>query len=163
MGSEEDTWHLEMELLRLPSSGGTVAQMQKLATRIAAGCDGVPQHVRELGHLPTSTHRKRDLHRWVFKQEWRKLMPDPYNFAIPYTPDGIQETTAEHAAFLPHERFASLSGYPELSAELLVGQSGNLTNSWQKTADTSWYQRHPLPELHLYPSLCVCADRSSRG
>ena len=95
----EDKWDLEMELLCLPATGGTCAQMQKLASRIAAACGDVPTHVRELAHLPTGTTHERDLHRWVDKQPWRSLLPDAYNFPIPYTPDGIRETLAEHYVF----------------------------------------------------------------
>ena len=151
----EDKWDLEMELLCLPATGGTCAQMQRLSSRIAAACDDVPAHVRELANLPTGPHRERDLHRWVKKKPWRSLLPDAYNFPIPYTPDGIRETLAEHSAFLPHELMASLSLVPELFEELLIGPPDTLASFWQKTAETRWYQQHPLPELHRDPALCV--------
>ncbi len=129
--------------------------MQRLSSRIAAACDDVPAHVRELANLPNTTNRERDLHRWVGRQPWRSLLPDAYNFPIPYTPDGIRETLAEHSAFLPHELMASLSLVPELFEELLIGPPDTLASFWQKTAETRWYQQHPLPELHRDPGVCV--------
>ncbi len=78
-----------------------------------------------------------------------------YKRKIPDRPEGVRETLAEHSAFLPHELFASLSLIPELFEELLIGPPGTLTSFWQKTAETRWYQQHPLPELHRDPGLCV--------
>lgn len=148
-------WDLEMELLCVPATGGSVRQMQKIASKIANACEEVPQHVSELANLPNDSHRERALHRWVNRQPWRALLPEPYLFEIPYTADGIRVTTKEHAAFLPHEMFSSLSCVPELFEELLIGPPGALENFWDKTSSTEWFQRHPVQELRHSPRLVV--------
>jgi len=76
---DADAWDLEMELLCLPASGSSVAQLQRLASKIANCCkDAVPDHVRELASLSGGSNLERDLHRWVSRQRWRELLPDPY-------------------------------------------------------------------------------------
>ena len=91
-----DAWDLEMELLLLPAQGGSVRKMQKLSQGIARVCgDDVPVHIRDLAALRDSSHRERDLHRWVSRQVWRDLLPDVYEFDLPYTPDQINEEFAE--------------------------------------------------------------------
>ncbi len=144
-----------MELLCLPASGSSVRQLQVLSSKITNACSNVPNHVRELAALPADSHRERALHRWAHRQPWRGLLPAEYPFEIPYTPDGVRETTSEHFAFLPHELFAKLSECPELLAELLTGPPGNLDAFWRSTAETQWCQRHPLPEIHTNPGRCV--------
>ena len=148
-------WDLELELLCLPACGGSVHQTQKLAARIASACAAVPEHVVELANLSKGSSRERDLHRWVKKQPWRQLLPPKYEFALPYTPDGLQELEIQHGALLPHETFSALSRFPELFEDLLTGPDGNLQRFWANTSSTRWFQKHPLPELHSDPSLCV--------
>ena len=152
-----DAWDLEMELLCLPALGGSVEQSQRLAARIANACTSVPAHVVDLSNLSCNGNRnvERDLHRWVSKQPWRKLLPPKYSFRLPFTPDGMQETEVNHAALLPHEAFSTLSEFPELFKDLLTGPDGNLQRFWDNTANTRWFQKHPLPELHASPQLCV--------
>ena len=104
-----EAWDLEMELLCLPSTGGSVHVMQRLASKISASCRDTPAHVVELAKLANNSHRERDLHRWVDRQPWRRLLPAVYEFALPYTEDGVHEHQVLHAAFLPHEFLASLS------------------------------------------------------
>ena len=65
-----EAWDLEMELLCLPASGGSVRKLALLSRRIAAACNDVPQHVRELGAIKDDSHRERNLHRWVCRQPW---------------------------------------------------------------------------------------------
>ena len=111
-GSMDDAWDLEMELLCLPATGGSVRKMQRLAERIANACNDVPPHVHELGQIAQDSHRERDLVRWVRRQPWRRLLPEPFEFKLPYSPDGLKEDAITHAALLPHETFSSLSAYP---------------------------------------------------
>lgn len=151
----DSAWDLEMELLCLPATGGSVRQMQKLADRIAKACGGVPAHVRELAALPNNSHRERDLHRWVHKQSWREVLPEVYSFGLPYTEDGLNEQSVEHCAFLPHELMSSLSNFPELFEMLLTGPAGTLESFWQNVAETAWYQQHPVPTLHDSPARCI--------
>jgi len=75
---------------------------------------------------------------------------------MPYTADGLTETIVRHCCFLPHELFACLSAYPELFSELLSGPAGTLEQFWEHTAETEWFQRHPLQhEIEASPQLCV--------
>lgn len=149
---DDDDWDLEMELLCLPATGGSVRQMQRLAARISAACTGVPPHVVELGKLPCDSHRERDMHRWANRQAWRDLLPKPYTFKMPHTPNMMRETEVDYFALLPHEVFANLSKYPELLNELLLGKPGDLEKFWHETAKTTWFQRHPLEDLKANPN-----------
>lgn len=149
-------WDLEMELLCLPSSGGSVRQMQRLAARISQSCTDVPQHVVELGNLPAASHRERSMHRWVQKQPWRKLLPEPYTFGLPYTSNHIDETAAEQSVLLPHETFATVAQDQGLFEMLFKGPPGALEHFWERTSTTTWFQRHPLlAELSAQPGLCI--------
>ena len=150
----DEAWDLEMELLCLPATGGSVRKMQQVSQRISAACTGVPDHIRELAALPDNSHRERDLHRWVRRQPWRALLPELYEFEIPVTYDGLEETTGVHAALLPHETFASLGKYPELFKELLCGPDGNLQNFWHQSTGR-WRTHHPIPEVHSAPGQCI--------
>ena len=150
----DEAWDLEMELLCLPATGGSVRKMQQVSQRISAACTGVPDHIRELAALPDNSHRERDLHRWVRRQPWMALLPELYEFEIPVTYDGLEETTGVHAALLPHETFASLGKYPELFKELLCGPDGNLQDFWQKSTGR-WRTHHPIPEVHSAPGQCI--------
>ena len=152
---DDAAWDLEMELLCLPASGGSVRSMQRLAERVCGACDNVPQHVRELGSLPASSHRERDMHRWVSKQAWRRVLPSAYEFLIPFTPDQIKKTTIRHYALLPHEVFESLSGFPELFELLLTGPPGALSEFWRHSSRTLWHQRHPIDAVRSQPAKCV--------
>eukprot|EP00959_Pyramimonas_sp_CCMP1952_P391612 8206609-Pyramimonas_sp.AAC.1 len=67
----QEAWDLEVELLSLTAQGGSVRKMQQLSQKIVAGCEGAPAHVKELAKLPDTSHRERELHRWVRKQPWR--------------------------------------------------------------------------------------------
>ena len=154
-GSMDDAWDLEMELLCLPATGGSVRKMQRLAERIANACNDVPPHVHELGQIAQDSHRERDLVRWVRRQPWRRLLPEPFEFKLPYSPDGLKEDAITHAALLPHETFSSLSAYPELFQELMTGPRGNSQAFWQGTSSTDWYKKHPMPELHAAPHKAV--------
>ena len=109
----------------------------------------------ELGGIAPGTHRERDLHRWVGRQAWRELLPSSYEFLLPYTPDQLLATEVIHAALLPHEMFSALSRTPELFQELMTGPVGYLQSFWDETSSTRWFDRHPLPELHAAPHLCV--------
>ena len=151
----DEAWDLEMELLCLPASGGSVRTMQRLAERVAGACGDVPQHVRELGNISCDSHRERDMHRWVSRQPWRRLLPDHYEFSIPFTPDQIDETTQQHFVFLPHEVFGSLGRHPEIFELLITGQPGKLDEFWNKTSHTMWYQRHPIDAVRREPARCV--------
>ena len=153
--SMDDAWDLEMELLCLPATGGSVKSTQRLSSRISKACVGTPRHVMELGQLTTGSHRERQLCRWVRRQPWRQLLPEAYEFKLPYSPDQLIEDEVTHAAFLPHETFSSLSEYPELFEELMTGPRGHLEAFWEGTSSTSWYKKHPVPELHAAPHLAV--------
>ena len=85
----DETWDLEMELLCLPATGSSVAQLQRLSSKIASSCTDVPSHVKELGNISPGCHRERDLHRWVRKQPWRQLLPLAYESSLPYRPDQL--------------------------------------------------------------------------
>ena len=151
----DDAWDLEMELLCLPANGSSVSQLQRLSSKIASSCNDVPLHVKELGNISPGSNRERDLHRWVHRQPWRRLLPSTYEFSLPHTPDQLRETERLHAALLPHEVFSTLSMYGELFQELLTGPVGELQSFWDATSDTPWFAKHPLPELHAAPHLCV--------
>jgi len=153
----DDAFDLEMELLCLPASGSSVRQMHRLCEKIAKACGHVPQHIEELANLPADSHRERDLHRWVKRQPWRAVAPEAYEFELPYTADGIWETTVLHSAFLPHEFLSNLFNFPELFDELLCGEPGSLTSFWEHTAamDPEWYARHPVQALHDDPGICI--------
>ena len=101
-------------------------------------------------------NRERDLHYWVKRQPWRALLPDIYEFDVAYTSDGLYETTASHAAFLPHETIASLSEFPELFEELLAGPPNNLSEFWGHMSESAWLERHPLaPSIRAAPELML--------
>ena len=153
----DDAFDLEMELLCWPATGGSCQKMHKLCERISKACTGVPAHIRELSQLPNTTHRERDLHRWVKRQPWRKLLPDAYEFDIPYTADGILEALAVHSVFLPHETLSHIYREPELLEDLLCGPEGCLDTFWENTAasDPEWRSKHPVAELHTQPSTCI--------
>lgn len=153
----DDAFDLEMELLCLPATGSSCQQLHRLADRIAKACTGVPDHVRELAKLPADSHRERDLHRWVNRQPWRAVVPESYEFDLPYTADGIWESTVHHCAFLPHEFLSSLSKSPDLFEELLCGPPGSLDWFWANTAatDPEWHSKHPVPALHTDPGTCI--------
>ena len=108
-------WDLQAELLCLPATGGSVRQMQRLSHLILNACTDVPRHVEELARIGSDHNRERNLHRWANRQAWRALLPDPYEFTLPLTTDGIHEHEGQHACLLPHETFASLFTFPELS------------------------------------------------
>jgi len=158
----EPGWDLEMRLLCMPSTGGSVSEMQGLANDILQCCDNVPQHVKEIAALGGGSHTERNLHRWVAHQPWRALLPQAYDFEIAVTLDGgVHETTVEHSAFLPHEMVASLSECTELVSVLFAGRKntedtpGALEEYWSKVAHTKWMQSHPLlGEIQRQPNLC---------
>lgn len=65
----DEAWDLEMELLGMIGTGhATVSKMARLCRRIDNACVNVPIHVQELARLPNTSHRERDLHRWVDRQ-----------------------------------------------------------------------------------------------
>ena len=151
----QEKWGLELELLSLIGTGNaSIAKTTDLARRIAAACDNVPQHVRELAMLPNDSHRERDLHRWVGRQVWRDILPQPYDFDIPITRDGIHEEPGVHSALLPHESFHTLHQYRELFDHMMIGDVGTAP-FWQGIANTAWYQNHPLEQVRSDPEHCV--------
>ena len=155
--SDDDfEWDLEMELLCLPASGGSVRQMQRLAARIAKGCGQVPAHVVQLGNLSADSHRERDMHRWATRQAWRKLLPAPFEVDLPFTANQIDESVATHAMLLPHEAFARIAEHPDLCQVLFTGAPGTLEDFWNKSAGCEWFERHPLhDEICRNPTLFV--------
>ncbi len=61
-----------------------------------------------------------NLHRWVDRQSWRRLLPSLYKFPMPK----VAGCKSEHFVLLPHDVSATLhSVAPELFAELLAGSS----------------------------------------
>ena len=155
---DDHEWDLEMELLTLPASGGSVRQTQRLASRIARGCGQVPPRALELGKLPNDSHRERAMHRWASKQAWRRLLPTPFEFGLPRASNQIDEAIVPHSALLPHETFASLAVHTDLFNELLRGPPGQLENFWAKSAESLWFQQHPLrDEISHRPQLCIPA------
>ena len=98
-----EAFALELELLDMTTIGaGNVAKMQRICRRVTEACEGVPQHIKELGQLPESSHRERDLHRWVSRQVWRRVLPELYDFNITVTPDGVHQDTRVHSLSLIH-------------------------------------------------------------
>ncbi len=155
---DDHEWDLEMELLTLPASGGSVRQTQRLASRIARGCGQAPPPALELGKLPNDSHRERAMHRWASKQAWRRLLPTPFEFGLPRASNQIDEAIVPHSALLPHETFASLAVHTDLFNELLRGPPGQLENFWAKSAESLWFQQHPLrDEISHRPQLCIPA------
>jgi len=154
MIDSDDDWGLEMELLCLPSSGGSVRQMQTIAARIAKSCSQAPPRVVELGGLSADSHRERDLHRWASKQAWRKLLPEPFVVDLPWTSNQIDEDTAPQSVLLPHEVFANIASFPDLFDVLFKGVPGALQTFWENAS--WWCERHPLyEELRATPELCI--------
>ena len=88
---DAEAWDLELELLLMPTQGGSIRKMGRLAERIDRACSDVPEHVRELGAIRDHSNRERDLHRWVNRQVWRTLLPDVYEYDLPWTSDHIHE------------------------------------------------------------------------
>ena len=81
---------LEFELLTLSAEGNlSLGRLRKLCRTIAKCCEGVPEHVREIGALSQSQpcHTERDLHRWVKHQHWWHLLA---------TNAGVLPTCADH-------------------------------------------------------------------
>ena len=74
------------------------------------------------------------------------MLPEPYDFKVAWSEDGIHETERNHSAFLPHETMAKLSRFPEIFA-ILFGTVAQLTTFWEKTAQSHWFQRHPLQDV----------------
>ena len=134
---DEAAWDLECEMLSLVGTGAaTIAQMQRLCSKIAAACADTPQHVRELARLPTDSHRERDLHAWVDRQTWRSLLPEPYVFNVPLSFDGGQTMVdGEHAAICPHDLFSALYQHFELFQDIYLGPPGTLERFWSHYAD----------------------------
>ena len=127
--------------------------MAALARRINQACSNVPLHVRELANLPNTNHRERDLHRWINRQVWRGLLPQPYDFSLPMSSDGLNEYNGTHSCLLVHEAFSCLSEYPELFELMLKGP--NLADFWKGCEGTPWYDNHPIPLVRSSPSSCV--------
>ena len=112
-------WDLEMELLTLPCTGGDVDKMGRLCKKIDRACSDVPPHVKELGKIVGGPNAERDLHRWVGRQPWRQVLPEPYTFEVAWTKDAIHETTRHLDCYLPHETVSSMSEHPEIFEKLL--------------------------------------------
>ena len=131
--------------------------MQRLSHLILNACTDVPRHVEELARIGSDHNRERNLHRWANRQAWRALLPDPYEFTLPLTTDGIHEHEGQHACLLPHETFASLFTFPELFRELLSGGEGALRAFWEgsRAAGDRWYTHHPVLAVHSDPEHCV--------
>ena len=117
---------------------GGCKQMTELAR---AALKPPTEALKELAKMK-GENAERSLHRWAYRQVWRKLMPKPYSFDVVMkdvenlrTEPGV----ATHAALLPHESFASLfEAAPELFEHLITGgaskgcytvrtQSGNVS------------------------------------
>ena len=146
---------LETELLTMATSGvGNIAKMQRVCSKIVNACSDVPVHIRELAQLPNNSHRERDLHRWVARQPWRDILPDLYEFKTPITMDGIHETEGLQTSLCPHEVFAQIHTYPELF-HYLFGTPEELTQFWDGCRHSSWYEMHPVDEVHTCPEVSV--------
>ena len=156
--SDTSSEDLEFELLSLSAEGNlSLGRLRKLCSSIAKCCDGVPQHVREIGKLSQiqPSHTERDLHRWAKRQHWRHLLPEPYTFKLPVTHDGgITETYTKHDVLLPHEFVSSLSTMPKMFRRLLYGSRANLENFWMQS-DGAWRQSHPVWEVNNDPCRAI--------
>ena len=89
---------------------------------------------------------ERDLHRWVRRQHWANMLPEPYEFIVPIVQAGGSGTrNLLHGALLPHEFFASIyAGAPDLFKHLFLGEDGALEDFWARSQDTEWFRRHPV-------------------
>ena len=136
---------LELELLSLVGEGvGSVARLVRLAGAILRNCDGAPAHVVQIANISTGSHQERDLHRWVGRQEWRKLLPDLFEFEVPITLDSLHMDKGRHACILPHELFGCLYNYRELFNHMFLGGSGDqltvtrtVHKTWQTNPETT--------------------------
>ena len=105
-----NAWELDLELLSLLGEGqASVKRLRSLCSAIAKACDGVPDHVRKIARIADTTHRERDLHRWVRKQHLSALFPSPFTFKVPEELEGIRSDDGEISCLLPHEQFSTLS------------------------------------------------------
>jgi len=129
-----DAWELELELLSLLGEGqASVKRLRNLCSAIAKACDGVPDHVREIARIADTTHRERDLHRWVRRQPWSALFPSPFTFKVPEEREGVRSDDGEISCLLPHEQFSTLSDHDELFEEMITGEPGKLNEFWTET------------------------------
>ena len=146
---EDDAWDLEMELLCMPCRGGNVKQVARLASKITRACAGVPAHVSELARIAgkAGSNIERNWHRWVKHQPWRKMLPELYEFDVPWSPDSIHLENRKHFCLLPHEVVSVLSKFPELFENLITGPPGACTQFWDHArTHGEWLDKHPLRE-----------------
>ena len=88
---------------------------------------------------------ERTLHRWVERQPWRKLLPQPYAFKAPLQRNGVRYNGVL-SCMLPHEVFSCLAKQPEAFKQLF-GASEELEDFWEAVLTSArgraWLANHP--------------------
>ena len=99
----------------------------KKVTEIArASLKPATDGLKAVARIPSGRNSERALQNWA-KQEWRKLLPELYEFSLPLAESWHERDAPLHAALLPHEVFASLHSYPpDLFECLLTGGDNSL-------------------------------------
>ena len=83
-----------------------------------------------LMHSLAQCREERQLHQWVVKQEWRKVLPLPYGFKAPVKlPQGGVAMQTMHC-LLPHEVFKALWEHAPLAAAELFGTPAERGAYW---------------------------------
>ncbi len=131
---------------------GRGAATAKAMVGLASGIESKawnPRTLRDLAKIGSSGNAKnaeRDLHRWVRRQTWGHMLPEPFEFKLLVTGHaGIGAKEVDHAVLLPHEVFGSIFAFaPELFERLFTGGAANLEEYWRRSADTAWYRAHPV-------------------
>ena len=121
-------------------------KVRRLCQKISKGTVHDNYGIGQLGHLAASNF-ERDLHRWATKQDWRKLLPNLYDFPLRvYAGNSWEIQTRTHFAMLPHEIFGTVyEQAPELF-RFLWGSQSQLDQYWkdEQELDTTWYNNHPV-------------------
>ena len=98
------------QLLEQPAVGkGSCRKIGRLARAALKPPTPALAHAAKL----SSANAERDLHRWVVRQAWRRLLPHPYAFVI-ILQDKIHVdriVVSEHHAMLPHDVFHNVFTY----------------------------------------------------
>ncbi len=86
------------------------------ATQRLAGCHG--------------SNGERDLLAWVALQDWRKALPEPYDFTAPLQQKG-KFVEGSLSCLLPHEVFAHLAAHVPAVFQELFGDAPALEDFWE--------------------------------
>ena len=145
----------ELLLQDLAGTGGTCRKAILFAQASLRGPDNI---TTDIASFDAGKNAERNLQRWVNRQMWRELLPQPYSFKLNLQV-GTDIAERSHAVLLPHEVFHTLYHHaPEVFTKIMRGGSmESLLNFWKEASEIGdeWYRQHPVIQKVADPRLMI--------